>query len=119
MRTDKVECDKCGAVITFSPANDILPMKSEEYKSSICPNCRGMIEGSGCPHYGCEAGHGYLSSGRSICPACGMGCYEWEDDDTPGFRDHWKGKCCKCNKNIDDWYLEQHKNNKSTTKNSV
>jgi hypothetical protein len=33
---------------------------------------------------------------RSLCPECHSGCFESENDDTPGFRDSWATKCCKC-----------------------
>jgi len=99
-----VICPKCGTVITFSPANEIVSVLSKkEYESSVCKNCGRRIEKSGYSHYGYGAGYGYLSSGRSICPACGKGCFEWSDDDTPGFREHWKGSCCKCKRDIEKW----------------
>lgn len=113
MRTDKVRCSKCNAIVTFrGPTKEILNIQTEEdFNSSICPNCGKRLEKSGYSHHGWGAGSGDFSSGRSICPICGKGCYEWEDEATPGFREHWKGQCCKCRKNIDKWYQEQSTKN--------
>ena len=80
----------------------------EDVAKNVCPNCNGRLENSGYEHYGYGAGHGFLTRGKSICPVCNKGCYAWEDDDTPGFREHWKGKCCFCKKDIDEWYMKQH-----------
>lgn len=109
-RTDEETCPNCGGLIKFAPGTStiISATTKEEVSKNICPNCGKRLEQSGYEHYGYGAGHGFLSHGRSICPACGKGCYEWEDDDTPGFREHWKGKCCYCGKDIDKWYIEQH-----------
>ncbi len=103
-KESEVVCPKCGTVITFSPANEIACVQSKrEYDSSICKNCGRRIKEGGYSHFGYGAGYGYLRSGRSICPACGKGCFEWSDDETPGFRDHWKGACCKCKRHIEKW----------------
>jgi hypothetical protein len=103
-KDSEVVCPQCGTVITFSPANEIISIQSKkEYESSVCKNCGKRIEASGYTHFGYGADYGYLRSGRSICPACGKGCFEWSDDETPGFREHWKGSCCKCNRDIGKW----------------
>lgn len=103
-KESEVVCPKCGTVITFSPANEIVSVQSKkEYRSSLCKHCGRRIGESGYSHFGYGAGPGYLRSGRSKCPACGEGCFEWSDDETPGFRDHWKGSCCKCKRDIENW----------------
>jgi len=112
-RTDEETCPNCGGLIKFVPGTPriISATTKEEVAKNICPNCGERLEQSGYEHYGYGAGHGFLSNGRSICPACRKGCYKWEDDDTPGFREHWKGKCCFCGKDFDKWYIEQHNKN--------
>lgn len=103
-RENRVECPRCGAVVTFSADNEIAGVQSKRaFKLSVCKNCGKRLESAGYNHYGYGAGMGYLSSGRTKCPACGNGCYEWENDDTPGFREHWIGSCCKCKRDISKW----------------
>lgn len=109
-RTDEMRCPKCGGLIKFAPgtATVILTMTKDELESNVCPNCHKSLKKSSYDHHGYGAGQGDLSSGRSLCPVCGRGCYKWEDDNTPGFKDHYKGECCHCGKNIDEWYIELH-----------
>jgi hypothetical protein len=103
-KESEVVCPQCGTVMIFSPANEIVSIQSQkEYGLSVCKKCGKRIEAGGYAHYGYGAGSGYLRSGRSICPVCDKGCYEWGDDETPGFRDHWKGKCCRCKRDIGEW----------------
>lgn len=97
-RDDDVKCPECSSIITFSTGTcDITRIQTQkEIAENICPNCGKSLVTSGHAHYGYGAGAGYISSGRSICKSCSKGCYEWENDDTPGFRDHYVGKCCFC-----------------------
>jgi hypothetical protein len=97
-REDSLTCSECKGITKFIAGTRSIQysMTKEELESKVCPNCKQSLISSGYDHHGYGAGTGYISSGRSICKKCGKGCYEWEDDDTPGFRDHWKGKCCFC-----------------------
>jgi hypothetical protein len=99
-----------GGVIKFAPGTPkIISAKSKkEVAKNVCPNCGKRLDASEYEHYGYGAGHGFISEGRSICPICGKGCYDWEDDDTLGFRHSWRGSCCFCGKDIDKWYINQH-----------
>lgn len=112
--TDEETCPNCGGLIKFAPGTPIIisATTKEKVAKNICPNCGKRLEQSGYEHYGYGAGHGFLNNGISLCPACGKGCYEWEDDNTPGFRDHRKGKCCFCGKDLDKWYMKQYKKDK-------
>jgi len=109
--TDEKICPNCGGIIKFAPGTPIVisTITKEEASKNICPNCGRRLEESEYEHYGYGAGYGSLRRGRSVCPICGKGCYEWEEDDTPGFRESWKGKCCYCGKDIDEWYAKQYK----------
>lgn len=114
LRTDKLKCLKCKAIVTFmGPTKEILSVQTEDdFDLSICPNCGKRIEKSAYNHHGWGAGRGHHRFGRSICPVCSEGCYEWDDEDTPGFRDHWKGMCCKCKKDVDKWYHSKKRSTK-------
>ncbi len=98
MKTSSVHCSKCEAVITFQgPTPFILERKTkEEYEKNRCSNCEKRFELHGYAHYGYGAGEGYQSSGMELCTICQKGCYEWEKDDTPGFRDSSSTECCNC-----------------------
>ena len=104
-RTDEAICPNCGGIIKFSPGTPIITstITKEEADKNKCPNCGKHLGENTYETNGYGAGHGFVTNGRSICPACGKGCYEWENDETPGFRDHWYGKCCYCGENIGEW----------------
>ncbi|WP_129599338.1 3'-5' exonuclease family protein [Methanohalophilus profundi] len=99
-REDTLTCSECGGITKFHAGTRSIQfsMTKEENESKVCPNCNKSLISNRYDHHGYGAGPGYISSGSSICKNCGKGCYEWEDDDTPGFRDYWKGKCCFCGK---------------------
>lgn len=77
-RTDEETCTKFGGLIKFAPGTSIIisAATKEEISKNICPSCGKRLEESGYEHYGYGAGHGFLSHGSSICPACGKGCYQ-------------------------------------------
>ncbi|WP_048831390.1 hypothetical protein [Methanomethylovorans hollandica] len=95
---NEIECPECHGLIGFvAGTNEIMYKRTkEELESNVCPNCKKYLGSSGYEHHGYGAGSGYISSGRRICSNCSKGCYEWEKDDTPGFRDSYQGKCCNC-----------------------
>jgi hypothetical protein len=97
-RTDEVECPECHGIIEFvtGTLDVMLARTKEEIEDSKCPNCKKDMSTRGHSHYGYGAGSGYISSGRELCQKCKKGCYEWERENTPGFRDHFIGKCCHC-----------------------
>lgn len=98
-KSNEAECPNCGAVATYSLSNELVSVKSKkEYAESICPNCKKQLEETSYLSHGYGAGAGYISSGRSKCPKCKKGCYEWSNDDIPGFRDSDIRPCCKCGK---------------------
>lgn len=95
-RVGEVECPECEATIEFvSCSYDVCGIYRKE-DAEYCPNCEEELITRNQPHSGYGAGAGYISSGRQICQTCKKGCYEWEKDDTPGFRDRYVGKCCFC-----------------------
>lgn len=119
--TDEEICQNCGGLIKFALGTSTITsaVTKKELAENICPNCSERLEKSGYEHYGYGAGHGFLSHGRSMCPACGKGCYEWEDDDTPGFREHWKGNCCYCGTNVEDWLIKKWNERANKEKNII
>lgn len=104
MKSNVLICPKCGSVITFGPNNEIATIQTkEEYESNVCPNCGKRITKISYEHMGYGTGSGHISCGVSICPSCHNGCYEWENDDTPGFSDRWARPCCNCGKTTKDY----------------
>jgi Mor family transcriptional regulator len=97
-RDDEVECPQCHGITGFVVGSgEIMYSKTkEQIIKDVCSHCGKSLISKGYEHCGYGAGVGYLSSGRSLCRACGKGCYEWERDDTPGFRDRFVGRCCHC-----------------------
>ncbi len=98
LRTDELTCSNCKSLIKFGLGSlDIIEVLTEkELQKNRCPNCQKILRESGYAHKGYGAGNGFLAQGRSLCPKCNHGCYEWEKDDTPGFRDYFKKECCNC-----------------------
>lgn len=81
-----------------SPISDPehLPLEKIEKELRRCPSCKSKFEAEGFGHVGYGEGNGYQSNGRSLCALCEKGCYRWDRDDTPGFRDSHSWECCHC-----------------------
>jgi hypothetical protein len=113
MDTDEITCKKCGGLIVFQPGSNLIftTYTKKELHEKVCPNCTKQLLEKGYDHYGYGAGHGEIIEGRSICPACKGGCYDWEDDNTPGFRDHYKGNCCSCGIDVGQFLIDEYNKN--------
>lgn len=87
-KTDTAECDSCGAVATFTLNGEMIEcLSKKEYDSNKCSNCKKQLG---------EHINGYVTSGVELCQKCKKGCYEWENDQTPGFKGSSQTKCCNC-----------------------
>ena len=93
----------CSTIIRTDETFDLFKSEMTEmldmsvYRiSRICENCKEVVELTNTSHHGWGAGMGTTISGRIHCE-CG-GCKIYEKEDTPGFRDRFVGKCCKCGK---------------------
>jgi hypothetical protein len=106
VNSSAIECRRCGRIVVIAPfpywySKDIAA--SIEEWGPICSNCRKDLVTIVRSHIGYGTKHGTIKRGRSRCPICRNGCYEWRNDNAPGFREHWRGVCCSCGKNIDRW----------------
>ncbi len=91
----------CNTIIRTDETFDLFKSEMTEalnipvYRiSKVCENCKEIVELKHTHHHGWGAGMGTTTTGRIQCE-CG-GCKSYEKEDTPGFRDRFVGKCCKC-----------------------
>lgn len=99
-----VACSRCGRHEAIAPLSHVKG--SDTYIKEwgpTCRNCRKELVTIVRSYVGYGAKHGTIKRGRSLCPICREGCFEWRDDNAPGFKEHWKGSCCSCGKSVDTW----------------
>ena len=62
----------------------------------LCPNCGKPLEFEQEVRYGFHEHVVGKEVGRSLCPLCNSGCYEWMEDERPGLMLNKTRPCCKC-----------------------
>jgi hypothetical protein len=71
---------------------------SEASAVPLCPNCKKTLECEQEVRYGFHEHVIGKEVGRSLCPLCKAGCYEWMEDERPGLGLNEVRACCKCGK---------------------
>jgi hypothetical protein len=71
---------------------------SEASAAPVCPNCKKPLEFEREVRYGFHEHVVGKEVGRSLCPHCKAGCYEWMEDERPGLMLNTARACCKCGK---------------------